>query len=127
MFLDDDSQKSLDDLSELYLRVNFRPAVTNINWRMDCAAFRPGAAAVEDYIYRLWVQQGGFAAAQNHGKSNYMRHPPGGGDLQEEVSNLLKRKIKASLSGLEDLSIAFDYEGEGTDTEQSYWVFNKTE
>ena len=40
--------------------------------------------------------------------------PPASEILNEEVSNLLKRKIKASLSRLDELSIAFDYEGEVT-------------
>ena len=41
-----------------------------------------------------------------------MRNPPASEILNEEVSNLLKRKIKASLSRLDDLSIAFNYERE---------------
>jgi hypothetical protein len=43
-----------------------------------------------------------------------MRNPPAAEILNEEVSNLLKRKIKDSLSRLDDLSIAFDYDGEVT-------------
>src|SRR5262249_40122738 len=34
--------------------------------------------------------------------------------FNEEVSNLLKRKIKASVTRLDELSVAFDYEGEVT-------------
>jgi hypothetical protein len=130
MFLDDDAQTNPDDLNELYVLVNFRPVVTKRNWRMDCAVagydnafglppFFPTRLRFEDYIYRLWVQQEGIAAAhvdaaQNHCRSNYMRNPPAAEILNEEVSNLLKRKIKASLTRLDDLSIAFDYEGEVT-------------
>ena len=49
--------------------------------------FFPTRLRFEDYIYRLWVQQDGIAAAhvdaaQNHIRSNYMRNPPAGGDLQ---------------------------------------------
>jgi hypothetical protein len=33
-------------------------------------------------------------------------------DFIEEISNLLKRKTHASLSRTDELSIAFDYEGE---------------
>ena len=51
-------------------------------------------------------------AAQNHTKSNYMRNPPAAEIFNEEVANLLKRKIKATLTRLDDLSIGFDYEGE---------------
>jgi hypothetical protein len=36
-----------------------------------------------------------------------MRNPPAAEILNEEVSNLLKRKIKGSLSRLDELSIAF--------------------
>ena len=47
-------------------------------------------------------------AAQNHTKSNYMRNPPAAEIFNEEISNLLKRKIKSTLTRLDDLSIAFD-------------------
>jgi hypothetical protein len=130
MFLDDEGQTNLDDLNEVYVLVNFRPVVTKKNWRMDCGVagydntfglppFFPTRLRFEDYIYRLWVQQDGVAAAhvdaaQNHTKSNYMRNPPASEIFNEEVSNLLKRKIKASVCRLDDLSIAFDYEGEVT-------------
>jgi len=53
-------------------------------------------------------------AAQNHTKSNYMRNPPAAEIFNEEVSNLLKRKIKSTLTHLDDLSIAFAYEPEVT-------------
>ena len=130
MFLDDHSQKSLDDLNDLYVLINFRPAVTKMNWRMDCGVagydntlglppFFPTRLRFEDYIYRLWIRQDGVAAAhvdaaQNHSKSNYMRNPPAAEIFNEEVSNLLKRKIKSTVSHLDDLTIAFDYEGEVT-------------
>jgi hypothetical protein len=79
--------------------------------------FFPTRLRFEDYIYRLWIQQEGVVAAhvdaaQNHTKSNYMRNPPAAEIFNEELSNLLKRKIKATVTRLEDLSIAFDYEGE---------------
>jgi hypothetical protein len=130
MFLADESQRSLSDLNDVYVLVNFRPAVTKMNWRMDCGVagydntfglppFFPTRLRFEDYIYRLWVQQEGVAAAhvdaaQNHCKSNYMRNPPAAEIFNEEVSNLLKRKIKSTLSRLDELTIAFDYEGEVT-------------
>ena len=115
-------------MNEKYVLVNFRPAVTKKNWRMDCGVagydntfglppFFPTRLRCEDYIYRLWVQQAGIAAAhvdaaQNHCKSNYMRNPPVAEILNEEVSNLLKRKIKSTVSQLSELSISFEYEGE---------------
>jgi hypothetical protein len=81
--------------------------------------FFPTRLRFEDYIYRLWVQQPGVAAAhvdaaQNHIKSNYMRNPLAAEIFNEEVSNLLKRKIKGSLSRLDALTIGFDYDGEVT-------------
>jgi hypothetical protein len=41
-----------------------------------------------------------------------MRHPPVAEILNEEISNLLKRKIKDSLYRLDELGIAFGYEGD---------------
>ena len=43
-----------------------------------------------------------------------MRNPVAAEIFNEEVSNLLKRKIKASVTRLDDLSVGFDYEGEVT-------------
>jgi hypothetical protein len=130
MFLGDEGQTNPDDLNDLYVLVNFRPVVTKQNWRMDCGVagydntfglppFFPTRLRFEDYIYRLWVQQEGVAAAhvdaaQNHMKSNYMRNALAAEIFNEEVSNLLKRKIKSTVSHLDELSIAFDYEGEVT-------------
>jgi hypothetical protein len=130
MFLDDERQTNPDDLNDVYVLVNFRPVVTKRNWRMDCGVagydntfglppFFPTRLRFEDYIYRLWIQQAGIAAAhvdaaQNHTKSNYMRNPPAAEIFNEEVSNLLKRKIKSTVTRLDELSIAFDYEGEVT-------------
>ena len=130
MFLENDGQTNAEDLNDVYVLVNFRPVVTKRNWRMDCGVagydntfglppFFPTRLRFEDYIYRLWVQQEGIAAAhvdaaQNHTKSNYMRNPPAAEIFNEEVSNLLKRKIKTTVSRLDELTIAFDYEGEVT-------------
>ena len=130
MFLDDESQTNLDDLNDLYVLVNFRPVVTKKNWRMDCGVagydntfglppFFPTRLRFEDYIYRLWVQQDGVVAAhvdaaQNHTKSNYMRNPPAAEIFNEELTNLLKKKIKSTVTRLDELTIAFDYAGEVT-------------
>ena len=130
MFLNDEQQVSLDVLNDLYVLVNFRPVVTNKNWRMDCGVagydntfglppFFPTRLRFEDYIYRLWIQQNSIVAAhvdaaQHHSKSNYMRNPPASEILNEEIANLLKRKIKTSLTSVDDLGISFDYSGEVT-------------
>ena len=136
LFLQDDRQIDPDDLNDVYVLVNFRPVVTKKNWRMDCGVagydntfglppFFPTRLRFEDYIYRLWIQQEGIAAAhvdaaQNHTKSNYMRNPPSAEIFNEELANLLKRKIRPTVSRMDELSIAFDYEGEVTaqDAEQ---------
>src|ERR1700691_3655155 len=130
MFLNDEQQVNLDVLNDLYVLVNFRPVVTNKNWRMDCGVagydntfglppFFPTRLRFEDYIYRLWIQQNSIVAAhvdaaQHHMKSNYMRNPPAAEIFNEEVCNLLKRKIKSTVSHLDALTIGFDYEGEVT-------------
>jgi hypothetical protein len=136
LFLQDDQQTDPDDLNDVYVLVNFRPVVTKRNWRVDCGVagydntfglppFFPTRLRFEDYIYRLWIQQEGIVAAhvdaaQNHTKSNYMRNPPSAEIFNEELANLLKRKIRPTVSRLDELSIAFDYEGEVTaqDAEQ---------
>jgi hypothetical protein len=113
MFLGDEKQVDPDELNSQYVLVNFRPAVTNKNWRMDCGVaaydnqfglppFFPTRLRFEDYVYRLWIQQDGIAAAhvdaaQNHSKSNYMRNPLTAEIFNEEVANLLKKKIRGSV------------------------------
>jgi len=136
MYLSDEGQIDIEALNNLYVLVNFRPAVTNKNWRIDCGVagydntvglppFFPTRLRFEDYIYRLWIQQQGIVAAhvdsvQTHTKSNYMRNPLAAEVFNEEVCNLLKKKIKSSLTKINDLSIGFEYEGEVTlqDTEE---------
>ncbi|MGZ6094804.1 MAG: hypothetical protein ACXWUG_22385 [Polyangiales bacterium] len=128
MFLADEAQTSLDELNDLYVLENFRPVVTKKNWRMDCGVagydntsglppFFPTRLRFEDYIYRLWIQQSGIVSAhvdavQNHTKSNYMRNPPAAEVFNEEICNLLKRKIKDSGYKLDELGIRFEYDGE---------------
>src|SRR3984893_9669272 len=135
MFLEDEEQTSLDALNDVYVLVNFRPAVTRKNWRMDCGVaaydnsfglppFFPTRLRFEDYIYRLWVQQSGMVAAhvdaaQHHMKSNYMRNPPAAEIFNEEVCNLIKRKIKATVTHMDELSVDFDYDGEVTGADAS--------
>jgi hypothetical protein len=128
MFLADEERTDPDALNDVYVLVNFRPVVTNRNWRMDCGVagydnsfglppFFPTRLRFEDYIYRLWLQQEGIVAAhvdaaQHHARSNYMRNPPAAEIFNEELANLIKRKIKASVTRLDELTVAFDYNGE---------------
>jgi len=128
LFLQDDSAAHLDELNDVYVLVNFRPAVTNWNWRMDCGVaaydnraglppFFPTRLRFEDYIYRLWIQRDGIVAAhvdavQNHTRNNYMRNPPAAEVFNEEVSNLIKRKLKSNRYVPEELTVRFDYDGE---------------
>jgi hypothetical protein len=128
MFLEDENQTNPECLNDIYVLVNFRPAITNRNWRIDCGVagydntfglppFFPTRLRFEDYIYRLWIQQKNLVAAhvdaaQHHTKSNYMRNPPASEILNEEIANLLKRKIHASLTCCDELGISFEYTGE---------------
>jgi hypothetical protein len=132
MYLRDESQHhaNLHDFNDLYVLVNFRPVVTNKNWRMDCGVagydnrlglppFFPTRLRFEDFIYRLWIQQPGIASAhvdavQTHIKNNYMRNPLAMDVFNEEICTLLKKKIKGSVIRLEDLTIRFAYNGEVT-------------
>jgi hypothetical protein len=130
LYLENADQIDPDELNDVYVLVNFRPAVTKNNWRMDCGVagydntvglppFFPTRLRFEDYIHRLWIRQPGIAAAhvdaaQTHTKNTYMRHPLAFDVFNEEVANLLKRKIKDSCTHLDDLSIEFGYEGEVT-------------
>jgi hypothetical protein len=130
MFLNDDQQIDPDALNNVYVLVNFRPVVTRQNWRIDCGVaaydntlglppFFPTRLRFEDYIYRLWVGQEGIVsahvdAAQHHTRSNYMRNPPAAEIFNEEVSNLIKRKIRASVTRLTDLTVEFGYDGSVT-------------
>ncbi len=72
MFLADEQQTSLDELTEIYVLVNFRPVLTNKNWRMDCGVagydntfglppFFPTWLRFEDYIYRCGSSRTAFA------------------------------------------------------------------
>jgi hypothetical protein len=130
MFLEDETRIDADELNDLYVLVNFRPVVTNKNWRIDCGVagydntlglppFFPTRLRFEDYIYRLWIQQKGLAAAhvdavQTHTKNNYMRNPLATEIFNEEICTLLKRKIKETVLHRDDLSIKFGYTGEVT-------------
>ena len=127
IFLATEDQRTPDELTDRYMLVNFRPAVTNRNWRFDCGVagydnrlglppFFPTRLRFEDYIYRLWIQQKGVVAAhvdaaQRHTKNNYMRNPLAAEIFNEEISNLLKRKLKSSIRRMDELTVAFDYDG----------------
>lgn len=53
-------------------------------------------------------------AAQHHTKSNYMRNSPASEVLNEKIANLLKKKIKPSVTHMDELSGTLDYAGEVT-------------
>jgi hypothetical protein len=130
MYLNDEQQShsELHQFNDVYVLDNFRPVVTNRNWRIDCAVagydnrlglppFFPTRLRFEDYIYRLWIHQSGVASAhtdavQTHIKNNYMRGPLAMDVFNEEICTLLKKKMKSSLVSVDDLSIRFSYEGE---------------
>ena len=130
MYLRNESQHQLNlhEFEDLYVLVNFRPVVTNKNWRMDCGVagydnrlglppFFPTRLRFEDYIFRLWIQKPGIVAThvdavQTHVKNDYMRNPLAMDVFNEEICTLLKKKIQASVTGVGDLSIRFTYNGE---------------
>jgi hypothetical protein len=132
MYLRDESQHhaNLHDFNDLYVLTNFRPVAIKKNWRMDCGVagydnrlglppFFPTRLRFEDFIYRLWIQQPGIASAhvdavQTHIKNNYMRNPLAMDVFNEEICTLLKKKIKASVTRLEELTMHFSYTGEVT-------------
>ena len=140
MFLRDEQQVDPYALNDAYVLVNFRPVVTNNNWRIDCGVaaydnrhglppFFPTRLRFEDYIYRLWTQQPKIVsahvdAAQRHMKNNYMRNPLAMEVFNEELCSLLKRRIKDTVFRRDDLSIAFHYTGEVT-LEESEAILNK--
>jgi hypothetical protein len=140
LYLEEEEQTSFDDLNDVYVLVNFRPVLTNLNWRMDCGVaaydnsvglppFFPTRLRFEDYIYRLWIQQDGIVsahvdAAQTHIKNNYMRNPLAAEVFNEEVANLLKRRIKATCHKIHELTIEFDYEG-GVTADESNGILDK--
>jgi len=130
MYLNDEKQShsELHHFNDVYVLDNFRPVVTNKNWRIDCGVagydnrlglppFFPTRLRFEDYIYRLWIHQDGVVSAhtdavQTHIKNNYMRNPLAMDVFNEEICTLLKKKIKGSLVSVDDLSIRFSYQGE---------------
>jgi hypothetical protein len=130
MFLTNETQGTTEEVPEAYVLANFRPAVTKSNWRFDCGVagydntgglppFFPTRLRFEDYIYRMWIQQEGLAAAhvgaaQHHARSNYMRSMLGAEVFNEEICNLVKRKLRAHPYELRELTVRFDYEGEVT-------------
>jgi hypothetical protein len=127
LFLRDEEQTSLDTQADVYVLRRFRPVITNKNWRMDCGVaaydnadglppFFPTRLRFEDYVYRLWIQQPGIIAAhvpaaQHHARSLYLRNPPASEILNEEAANLLKQKIKSSVTELRPLGVSFEYDG----------------
>ncbi len=127
MFLDNPDEIDAERQNDTYVLVNFRPCLTNLNWRMDCGVagydnrtglppFFPTRLRFEDYIYRLWIQQPNMVAAhvdsaQTHIKNSYMRNPLASEVFNEAICGLLKRKIRTSLKKTDEWSIAFDYDG----------------
>lgn len=127
LFLEDHDRQDAEALNDHYVLVNFRPCVTSLNWRMDCGVagydnttglppFFPTRLRFEDYIFRLWIQQPGFAAAhvdsaQTHIKNNYMRAPLAAELLNESICSLLKQKIRTSMRKVDETGISFEYDG----------------
>ena len=132
---------NLHDFNDLYVLVNFRAGGDQeeladglrrrcLRQSLGLPPFFPTRLRFEDYIYRLWIQQPGIASAhvdsvQTHIKNNYMRNPLAMDvALNEEICTLLKKKIKGSVTRLEDPTIRFSYNGEVT-LRDSQEIFDK--
>jgi hypothetical protein len=63
LFLQDDSASRLEELDELYVLVNFRPAVTNRNWRLD-AGVEASSPALGTAVL-IWTLSGAFRTGPN--------------------------------------------------------------
>jgi hypothetical protein len=92
--------------------------------RSGLPPFFPTRLRFEDYVYRLWIQRDGIVAAhvdavQNHTKNNYMRNPPAAEVFNEEIANLIKRKLKSHPYALQELTVRFDYDGDVTTADTS--------
>jgi len=127
MCLDNESQEEFSRHEDVFALEHLSPVATSINFRMDCGVagydnhegippFVPSGLRCEDYLYRLWIQQPGSCAAHvncalTHLKSGYMRYSHAHEILNEEVANLLKRKILASGFQAEAHTVKFNFDG----------------
>jgi len=127
MCLENESQEEFSRHEDVFALEHLSPVATSINFRMDCGVagydnhagippFVPSGLRCEDYLYRLWIQQPGTCAAHvncalTHLKSSYMRYSHAHEILNEEIANLLKRKILASGFNAEPRTVNFNFDG----------------
>ena len=132
-FLNDPSAQSLQDDGHVFIVSVYHPFVTKENWKNACGAsgydnteglpaFFPTKLRFENYAYRLWIQREGYASAhikafQHHDRNAHERASLPNEIVNEEFANLLKDKLRQSLSGIGPVTMSFDYDGTITDEE----------
>src|SRR3989344_1529879 len=126
-FLEDPTLISVNDMKKVYVIENFRPVVTNENWRVDCGVsgydnseglppFFPTKLRFEDYIFRLWLQREDVASAhvgavQNHSRNPYGRDSLASELLYEDVGKMLKLMIYDSITKIDKVNLEFILDG----------------
>ena len=131
-FLSHLNQRLRDKRLEGLVRNLFRPSYGgNRNYTLDSLMI-----SADDEMRPYALMQNRHETLQEHEvcrgklsrsgeKNTYMRNPLTAEIFNEEVANLLKKKIKASLTRLDDLSISFDYDG-SVSAEDAQEILEKT-
>ena len=136
LFLDDEDQTNLDHVNDVYVLVNFRPAITNRNWRMDCGVAgydntRRAAAVLSDPAPLRGLHLPAVDPATRHRRRARGRRadahqeqlhaaPARVRGLQRGGREPAQAEDQGELRAVDDLGIEFDYDGEVTaqDSEQ---------
>jgi hypothetical protein len=126
-FLDSQAD-GLMDLKNYYAIRQYKPVVTNKNFRFDCGVgaydnsgglppFLPTTLRFEDFGFRMWsagrpeVATAHANSIQHHMRSPYMR-PPLSDEIQNEViANFLKQKIAGSIIDFGEFGFRHVYDG----------------
>lgn len=116
----------VNDMSLRYVIQAFKPCVTSTNWRLDCGIsgydnskglppFFPTQLRFEDYVFRLWLQDAGVAAAhvngvQAHYRNPYMRESLPHDLWNEAMANFLKPRLKEQIVQINPTTLVFNGE-----------------
>ncbi len=127
-FLNDRLAQDLQDNGHVFVVSVYHPFVTKENWKNACGvsgydnreglpSFFPTTLRFENYAYRLWIQAKGYASAhvkafQHHDREVHERASLASEIVNEEFANLLKDKLRTSLSSIGLVNLTFDYDGE---------------
>lgn len=126
-FLEDPTLISVNDMKKVFVIEDFKPVVTNENWRVDCGVsgydnteglppFFPTKLRFEDYVFRLWLQREEVASAhvdavQNHSRNPYGRASLASDMLYEDIAKILKQMIHKSIVRINDVNLEFILDG----------------